>query len=283
MNHPFRIRILLAAVSILLWSGFPDVAPGQTPVAPPSDSTGSKCDCAKFRPILDVGHTVEDGGAISARGAMEYDFNLRLVREIEKKLVERGFAKTVVLITSGPSNPALVRRVAAANKMNADLFLSIHHDSVPDKFLEAWEYEGKPLHFSDRFKGHSIFVSYENGHRQQSLIFAKLIGRQLKARGLVYTPHYTEAFMGDRRRELLDKDVGVYRFDKLYVLRATETPAVLLEAGSIINRDEEALLNNEGHRALIVAAISEAIENYCALQSSRKPASLTQSVGGVVQ
>jgi N-acetylmuramoyl-L-alanine amidase len=282
MSHPFRIAILLAAAAVAL-VGVSDNAPAQTPVAPPSDSRGAKCDRAKFRPILDVGHTVEDGGAISARGVMEYEFNLRLAREIEQKLIAAGFVKTAVLVTGGQSIPALVRRVAAANKMAADLFLSIHHDSVPDRFLENWEYEGKPLHFSDRFKGHSIFVSYENSRRQQSLVFAKLLGQQLKVRGLVYTPHYAEAFMGDRRRELLDKDVGVYRFDKLYVLRASEMPAVLLEAGSIINRDEELLLNDEAHRALIVAAVGEAIENYCATRPSRISAPLAHSVDGAAR
>ena len=45
--------------------------------------------------------------------------------------------------------------------------------------------------------------------------------------------------MGHRRRELLDADAGVYRYDQLIVLRMTRMPAVLLEAGSIVNRQEE--------------------------------------------
>jgi N-acetylmuramoyl-L-alanine amidase len=40
--------------------------------------------------------------------------------------------------------------------------------------------------------------------------------------------------MGRYRRELVDAEVGVYRFDQLIVLRMTRMPAVLLEAGSII-------------------------------------------------
>jgi N-acetylmuramoyl-L-alanine amidase len=280
MTPIFRIGLILAAVSIVLSHGYSNAASAQTTVVIPGESKNSRCDHAKFRVILDVGHTLEEPGAISARGVNEYDFNLRLAKQIEQKFVEAGFGKTLLLVTGGRAITGLVQRVAAANKSMANLLLSIHHDSVPDVFLENWEFEGKPSHFSDRFRGHSIFVSYENSSRNTSVFFAKLLGKQLKVRGLKYTPHYTEAIMGNRRRELLDRDVGVYRFDELYVLRATLMPAVLLEAGSIINRDEELLLNTEEHRALIVAAVLDAVEEFCAARSPRTSAPLAQGVGG---
>jgi N-acetylmuramoyl-L-alanine amidase len=34
-------------------------------------------------------------------------------------------------------------RVTRANALGADLFLSIHHDSVPEQFVEKWEFEGR--------------------------------------------------------------------------------------------------------------------------------------------
>jgi N-acetylmuramoyl-L-alanine amidase len=280
MTRCRRLGIALAALSIALSLSSPNIAGAQTVVVAPGDSKNSKCNRAKFRLLLDVGHTVEDGGAISARGVPEYEFNLRLARRIERKLLDAGFGKTLLLITGGPAIPGLVQRVAAANKSAANLFLSIHHDSVPEAFLKNWEFEGKPYHFSDQFKGHSIFVSYENSNRNASVIFGKLLGKELKTRGLNYTPHYTKAFMGNRRRELLDADVGVYRFDQLYVLKATQMPAVLLEAGSIINRDEELQMNTEERRSLIAAAVLDAVENFCALRSPRMATPLAQSADG---
>jgi len=279
MTYISRIGLALAVVSITLSQSFANIAWGQTVGAPLGESRSSKCERAKFRVILDVGHTAEDPGAISARGVTEYEFNLRLAKLIERTLVEAGFSKTLLLVTGGQAVSALVRRVATANRSMANLFLSIHHDSVPDSFIENWEYEGRQYHFSDRFKGHSIFVSYENSNRNASVLFAKLLGQQLKDRGLKYTPHYTEAIMGSRRRELLDASAGVYRFDELYVLRATQMPAVLLEAGSIINRDEELLLNTEEHRSLIAAAVSDAIETFCASRPPRTSAPLAQGAG----
>jgi N-acetylmuramoyl-L-alanine amidase len=95
------------------------------------------------------------------------------------------------------------------------------------------------------------------------MMFARLLGLALKSRGLQYTPHYTEKIMGRRRRELLDAEAGAYRYDQLVVLKYPQMPAVLLEAGSIINRDEELLLGTPEHQAVIAAAALEAVEGFC--------------------
>jgi N-acetylmuramoyl-L-alanine amidase len=82
--------------------------------------------------------------------------------------------------------PSLARRVEAANNLKADLFPSIHHDSVPDKMMEKWEFEGKKSYFSDRFSGYGLFVSKSNPDLEDSLRFAKLIGMQLRAQGIKF-------------------------------------------------------------------------------------------------
>ena len=73
--------------------------------------------------------------------------------------------------------------------------------------------------------------------------------------------------MGHRRHELLDTEAGVYRYDQLVVLRKTLMPAVLMEAGSIINRDEELELASPERRALTSAAVAAAVEDFCATRS----------------
>jgi N-acetylmuramoyl-L-alanine amidase len=89
----------------------------------------------------------------------------------------------------------------------------------------------------------------------------------LQARGLHYTPHYTLALMGHRRRELLDAEAGVYRYDQLIVLRQTRMPALLLEAGSIVNRQEEVELGTPERRALTSAAVLAAVDEFCTARS----------------
>ena len=192
------------------------------------------CGRAAFRVIIDVGHTAKVPGATSARGVSEFVFNLNLAKRIEQQLLGAGFRRSVLLITEGPSAKGLADRVKRAKDLAADLFLSIHHDSVPDQLLEKWEFEGEERSFSDRFSGHSIFISQDNIDYAGSLLFARLLGGQLRKRGMKYTPHYTDSIMGYRKRLLIDAQAGVYHYDQLIVLRGTDMPAVLLEAGSII-------------------------------------------------
>jgi N-acetylmuramoyl-L-alanine amidase len=240
--------------------------PGTLPRPRTSKPAALKCDPSKFPIILDVGHTAEAPGAKSARNVPEFDFNLRLAKRIEEKLKSEGFVETSLLVTEGKAKPSLWKRVAAANRSRAKLLLSIHHDSVPDSFLEQWDFEGTKSHFSDRFTGYSLFVSRRNPLFETSLKFGKLLGKQMKAQGLEYARQYTQAFMGRYRRKLLDKDVGIYRFDDLVVLRWARTPAVLLEAGSIINRDEELAMNSPERQDMISAAVAGAVRQFCELR-----------------
>jgi N-acetylmuramoyl-L-alanine amidase len=221
------------------------------------------CDPAKFRLVLDVGHTAQSEGANSARNVAEFSFNLRLARRIEEKLKAEGYPETRLLVTEGKARPSLVRRVDAANDLHANLFLSIHHDSVPDKLLEDWEFEGKKSHFSDRFSGYSVWVSRNNPEFKTSLSFAEMVAREMKAGGLQYAHQYTQAIMGKYQHPLLNKETGVYSYDQLVVLRKTRMPAVLLEAGSIINRDEELKMDSSEHRDIVSAAVVAAMKQFC--------------------
>jgi N-acetylmuramoyl-L-alanine amidase len=258
----------------------PAAKPAAKPANPPAktaDKTADKggeaptCDRAAFRVAVDVGHTEEVPGAKSARGNYEYDFNLRLAKLIDQKLRDAGFSKTMLLVTHGRTHAGLAERVERANSSGANLFFSIHHDSVPDKFLQKWTYEGEEHSYSDRFKGHSIFISNSNANPSASLVFGHLLGQQLKVRELRYTPHYTEKFMGSRQRILVDKEAGVYRYDQLIVLKDTNMPAVLLEAGSIINRDEEVALATSDRHERIAASAVDAVDAFCAIRQSPKP------------
>ncbi len=247
---PKRQNVKLAALGPI------HLSPGALPAA-------TRCDPAKFRIVLDVGHTSESEGAISARNVSEFSYNLHLAGRIEEKLKAEGFAETKLLLTEGKARRSLVKRVDAANNLRADLLLSIHHDSVPNKFLEEWEFEGKKSRYSDRFSGYSVFVSRSNPDFRTSLSFAELIGREMKAQGLDYAAQYSQPIMGRYQRELLNKETGVYRYDELIVLRKTRMAAVLLEAGSIIIRDEELQMGSQERRDIISSGVASAMKTYC--------------------
>ena len=272
MLWPLRVLGLLIAATLAC-------AAAHTADAEPR--LANACGRAAFRVIIDVGHTAQAPGAISARGVPEFVFNLNLAKRIEQQLRADGFRRSVLLITEGPSLKALMDRVKRANALGADLFLSIHHDSVPDRFLEKWEFEGHERTFSDHFHGHSIFISQDSSDRAGSLLFARLLGSQLLERGLHYTPHYTERYMGNRQRLLIDALTGVYRYDQLIVLRDTDMPAVLLEAGSIINREEELRMGSVKHQSLISAAVADAVESFCRARRLPAPTNAASREGEV--
>jgi len=256
----------VALLTLLLCAGR-QPAHGEEPAAAAARSTPAPCPRSTFRIVVDVGHTLAVPGAMSARGVPEYAFNLQLAGEVKQALTAAGFERTTLLITTKAPWPGLVERATRANNIPADLFLSIHHDSVPDRLLETWEYQGQENHFSDRFKGYALFISNRNGDRTGSLQFGRYLGKELQARGLQYTPHYTLPLMGNRRRELVDAEAGVYRYDQLIVLKDTRMPAVLMEAGSIVNRQEELELASNERRALTSAAVAAAVEDFCDARS----------------
>src|SRR5262245_16519421 len=164
----------------------------------PSASESAACDRAGFRVVIDVGHSAEVYGARSARGVTEYEFNLRLARRIDQALAEAGFARRHLMITpGGPQN--LPQRSIKANSFKADLFVSIHHDSVQDHYLQRWVHDGRSRLYSDRFRGWSLFVSHDNARRAASLRFAAMLADELLGRGLTFTTHHAEDIQGERR------------------------------------------------------------------------------------
>jgi N-acetylmuramoyl-L-alanine amidase len=261
---------LLATFSLLLAATEAQLArsEGQAPAA--AAPAHSNCQPSTFRVVVDVGHTVDVPGALSARGMPEYAFNLQLARQIKEILAGAGFDKTVLLISTKAPPAGLFERANIANRLPADLFISIHHDSVPDNLIHAWQYEGQDQQYNDDYPGYALFVSNDNADRAGSLLFGKFLGKALQARGLQFTPHYTLPLMGHRRRQLLDADAGVYRYDQLVVLRYARMPALLLEAGSIVNRQEELELATPERRTLTSEAVTAAVEEFCALRAHPK-------------
>ncbi len=213
-----------------------------------------------FLIAIDVGHTQSSRGAISARGKGEFDFNRTFARELQAVLTDSGGIETVLINANGKIG-SLQQRTADAGKAGADFFLSIHHDSAQPKYFSSWKYNGKQHRYSDNFQGYSIFYSEKNIAPQKSFRFGQLLGGHLQENGFSYTDHHAEAIAGENR-PLVDAEKGVYRFDDLIVLKTAQTPAILLECGVIVNRDEELLLSDPAYRRKMQLAVLAAFQQY---------------------
>jgi N-acetylmuramoyl-L-alanine amidase len=159
----------------------------------------------------------------------------------------------------------LPKRTIAADMRGATFFLSIHHDSAQPRYFETWDWQGVERRFTDRFSGFSLFVSRKNPQPEASLYCARMIGSALKRAGLAFSSHHAENIPGENR-EWADQDVGVYYFDDLVVLKTAKIPAVLVEAGVIINRTEEKTAQEPAMRSTIAAAIVRGLSDCGAIQ-----------------
>lgn len=220
------------------------------------------CNPARFVVAVDVGHSRKSSGATSARGLPEFKFNQTLAKALQQALQADGFSKAFLINADGRIG-SLSARVRAAERARADLFISIHHDSVQPKYLRRWTVDGKTRRYSDEFQGYSLFVSAKNSRFEDSQRVALLVGVALRARGQTPTLHHAEPIKGENR-PLLDRRLGVYRFDDLIVLKRNKMPALLVEAGVIVHRDEETAMADPARQQLLAAAIVAGVRGYCA-------------------
>jgi N-acetylmuramoyl-L-alanine amidase len=240
---------LLAGLCLLGWSGLAGAA-------------AAACVPAGFAVALDVGHDRARPGATSARGVPELDFNLALARTVLAALRAAGFGRSFLIGESGA--PLLLReRSAAAARGGAEVLISLHHDSVQERYLEPWTFAGRVRDHTTHARGFALFVSAESRFFDASRALAGALGAALRAAGQRPSVHHAERIAGESR-PVLDAANGVYRLDQLVVLRTAAMPAVLLEAGVIKHREEELVVASPAFRADVAEAILSAVRQACA-------------------
>ena len=97
-------------------------------------------------------------------------------------------------------------------------------------------------------------MSRKNLYYERSLSYARKLGESLVAQGLHPSLHHAEPIPGENRL-LLDKKLGIYAFDELVVLKEAKSPAILLEAGVIVNPQDEIQVTQEDFKQRILQAI----------------------------
>ncbi len=211
-----------------------------------------------LRIAIDIGHTPGTPGAMSATGVMEYPLNRRIARLIADDLRQQP-GVSVMLINDSGREISLLGRGDVANAAKADLFLSVHHDSVNERYKSTRRTaDGRAFRYSERFRGYSVFFSEKNAEPAASLEFAKQLGRAMREQGMTPTAHHAEKIPGEGR-DFVVPEFGVYRFNDLLVLKRARMAAALLECGVIVHPEEEAELNTPERQRQIVAAVREAV------------------------
>lgn len=190
---------------------------------------------------MDVGHYAAEPGVISAGGKPEFEFNLALASDVKRELEK--FQIDVRMIGERGDYAVLHHRTRDAR--GADLFVSIHHDSVQERLLPQ----------ADRFAGFSLFISRQNPKLEKSLACASAIGAKLKGAGFTPSRYHADPVLGESR-PFADEENGVHYFDNLAVARTATMASVLVEAGVIVNRDEERRMRDPEMRRRIAVAVA---------------------------
>jgi N-acetylmuramoyl-L-alanine amidase len=198
---------------------------------------------------VDVGHYLAAPGATSAYGMSEFSYNLALARQVESTLQAAGHK--VVLINADGQMRELRARVQAA--ASADLLISIHHDSVQPQYLQLWDVAGKSQRYADQFSGYSLFVHSQVPQFSRSLACAQAVSQSLLAQGFKPTDHHAPSIAGEDRLQL-DPRLGIYEAD-FAVVRLGKIPAILFEAGVIVNRAEALTLQEPATQTHMAEAI----------------------------
>lgn len=193
---------------------------------------------------LDVGHSRRNPGVISARGIPEWELNRQLAAEVAGHLQQLGVDYR--LIGADGKIEVLAERTALAEK--DALFISLHHDSVQPEWLKQ----------VDRYSGYSLFVSRKNRKIEESLACARKIGDRLLAAGF-HPSRYHAAPVKGENRPFADQSRGIHYYDGLAVLRTAQQPAVLIEAGVVVNLQDEIHITGKEGRSRIAEAIAQAI------------------------
>jgi N-acetylmuramoyl-L-alanine amidase len=213
--------------------------------------------------VLDPGHGGKDPGAIGYRGLKEKDVTLKLAKLVKAKL-EKRLGCVVILTRTSDRFVSLKDRAKLANKIKADLFVSIHCNACPDHRLHG--IETFFLGFTNDKQALEVAMR-ENATVNRRMSELDQILQELLVHAKIKESAYLAA---DVQEEIVATlkgrynpvtDLGVKQAP-FYVLIGTKMPAILIETGFIDHPKEGRRLRDPKYLNLLAEGIYKGIANY---------------------
>lgn len=224
-----------------------------------------------FIVVIDAGHGGHDPGAIGKRGK-EKNINLSVALKLGR-LIKQNCPDTKVIYTREKDIfVPLHRRAEIANDAKADLFISIHTNSLAarnskvrgtetytlglhrtQENLEVAKKENAVILIEDDYK--QQYAGFNPNSSESYIIFEFLQDKNM-AQSVSFATAVQRQFRNANRT-----DKGVHQAGFL-VLRATSMPSVLIELGYITNPSEESFLLSEQGSATLARSIYQAFLTY---------------------
>jgi N-acetylmuramoyl-L-alanine amidase len=215
------------------------------------------------RIMIDPGHGGSDPGCIGKMGTMEKNITLDIARRLKAHILKDSHYH-VRMTREGDSSVPLHKRIAIAQQAKADLFVSIHVNSLPDmptNVIETYYYG--PSNDERTLK----LAEDENAGSEYGLSdFKEVVERLGQTMKLQESKEFAASiqanlFLNSRKHAGDIKNYGVKKAP-FVVLLGLDVPSVLVEVSCLSNPEEERELNSETHREHIAAYLAAGVLNY---------------------
>ena len=216
--------------------------------------------------FIDPGHGGVDPGTIGISGVYEKHITLAMARELKRQLEQTGRFK-VLMSRSRDVFIRLRDRVRLARDRKAELFISIHADTVRNR----------------KIKGPAVYTLSEKSSDKEAQELAEKENKADLIAGVDLThetPEVTNILIDLAQRESMNQSArfatsligqlkrktrvlrNTHRFADFAVLKAPDIPSVLLELGFLSNAQDERRLRSKAYRARLAQAMSKAVGAY---------------------
>ncbi len=221
----------------------------------------------KLNIVIDAGHGGIDPGAIGKSGVYEKQLTLQVAKKLRDRL-KKNPRYQPIMTRSKDTFLSLRERVAVARKYNADLFISIHADSIGRADIRgstvytlsenASDDEAEELAHANNKSDVIAGVDLEEQDDTVQGILIDLAQRE--------TMNFSVKFAKMLIPEIAQSGMKVggrsHRFAGFRVLKAPDVPSVLVELGYLSNRQDEKILKSSNGQTKLAASIAKAIDKY---------------------
>jgi len=223
-------------------------------------------DAGKKIVVIDPGHGGVDPGTHGQSGVNEKDVVLAFSKEFAKQLKGTGRYEVHLTRSSDVFIP-LRERISIARRHKADLFISIHADSIAKSNVRgmsiytlsetASDKEAEALARKENLSDAIAGIDLQGESAEVTGILIDLAQRETKN----YSSRFARTIVdhANQNTRMLDP---AHRFAGFVVLKAPDVPSVLVELGFLTNRDDERQLTSPAWRTRMAGTFVRAVDRY---------------------
>lgn len=246
----------------------------------PSSVKPKRKKTAKSKPVIviDPGHGGIDPGAVSKAGLKEKDIVFAFAIALRNKLRKSGRYK-VIMTRKVDSYIPLRKRVDIGRKNNADLFISIHADSLAGRYAKsvagatvytlsekASDDEAKSLATKENRSDIIAGVELPSQSSDVTNILIDLAQRETKNLSIGFADTLLASMKGKTKIRKKGRRYAGFR-----VLKAPDVPSVLIELGYMTHPEDFKRLKSPKWRAKVAGAVAQAADTYFSKRTARNP------------